>query len=161
MLKLNNMPKILNIILNPNPVLRKKSVEVEVKKVNTENFKKLFRDMAFTMLKKDGVGLAAPQIGKNIRLITINIEGRPFIMINPEIKRKSIKKEWGEEGCLSVPRTFGKVLRHFKIQCVFINALGKKDKISASGFIARIIQHELDHLDGILFVDKAKDVKIT
>jgi peptide deformylase len=155
------MPKILKILTvdENNETLRKKSLPVNEEKVLTEDFKDLCNDLEETMIKKEGVGLAAPQIGRNIRMVVVNTKNGPVVMINPKIIKKSLLKEWGEEGCLSVPLTFGDVKRHKKVACVFCNRQGKKDKISGSGLLARVIQHELDHLDGILFIDKAKNVK--
>lgn len=115
--------------------------------------------MAKTMIKSDGVGLAAPQIGKNIRLIVINTKSGKIAMINPKIKSKSLLKEWKEEGCLSVPDTFGLVKRNKKVACAYYDLAGNKQKITGEGLLARVIQHEIDHLDGILFIDKAKEIK--
>lgn len=153
------MAKILDILLNPNPILRKKSEEIDVKKVENGDYKNLCADMVITMLKKDGVGLAAPQIGKNIRIITVNTKDGVICFFNPKLSKKSWLKEWGEEGCLSVPNTFGKVQRHKKVTCEFIDQNGNKKTMEASGLMARILQHEIDHLDGVLFIDKAKKVK--
>ena len=147
------MPKILNIIINPNPILRKKSIEINKNKINSKEMKEFCANMSETMIKKDGVGLAAPQVGKNIRFIVVNIENKITCMINPVITKKSWAKEFGEEGCLSVPDTFGKVKRHKKIKCLYYDNNGKKQIISAEKLTARIIQHEIDHLDGILFID--------
>jgi peptide deformylase len=115
--------------------------------------------MKKTMLEKDGVGLAAPQIGKNIRLIVINTQDGPIAVFNPRFLSKSFFKEWGEEGCLSVPDVFGEVKRHKKIVCEYTDETGIKATVSAQGLLARVLQHEIDHLDGILFIDKAKDIK--
>ncbi len=147
------MPKILNIIINPNPILRKKSIEINENKINSKGMKEFCANMSETMIKKDGVGLAAPQVGKNIRFIVVNIENKITCMINPVITKKSWAKEFGEEGCLSVPNTFGKVKRHKKIKCLYYDNNGKKQIISTEKLTARIIQHEIDHLDGILFID--------
>ena len=163
--------KILPIIINPNPILRKKSVQIKHDEIKTKKIQRLCLDMAKTMKKKDGVGLAAPQIGKNIMLIAVNIKeiyGRVLkqkidkkndivCMINPKIIKKSWAKELGDEGCLSVPDVFGKVKRHRKIICKYLDKKGKEVKIEANGLMARVIQHEIDHLDGILFIDKADD----
>jgi len=150
------MPKILNIIINPNPILRKKSTKINLNKINSNEIKKICADMTETMIKKDGVGLAAPQIGKNIRLIVVNINAKPTCMINPIITKKSWAKEYEEEGCLSLPNIFGKVKRHKKIKCLYYDYNGKKQAISVEKLTARIIQHEIDHLDGILFIDYLK-----
>ncbi len=153
------MPKLLKIIVNPDEILRKKSAAVAKGDIFNVEMKKLFADMALTMIKKDGVGLAAPQIGKNIRVAAINTIDGPIILINPRITKFSWAKEWGEEGCLSLPNIFGEVRRSKKIICEFLDENGKPQTIEAKGFMARVFQHELDHLDGILFIDKAKNIK--
>ncbi|HTW96556.1 MAG TPA: peptide deformylase [Candidatus Methylomirabilis sp.] len=153
------MSKVLNIITLPDPTLRKKSTKVEENKITGKDLQELAADLSKTMAKNDGVGLAAPQVGRNIRLIAVNTKTGPILLFNPKIIKKSLLKEWGEEGCLSVPLIFGDVKRHKKIMCVFCNLQGKEDKIKASGLLARVIQHEIDHLDGILFIDKAKNLR--
>lgn len=150
---------ILKIVTNPNPILRKKSVEIKKDEMASKKIQRLCLGMTKTMLARDGIGLAAPQIGKNIRLCIVNIKNGPLALINPKIIKKSWAKEWGEEGCLSLPNVFGEVRRHKKIICNYINEKGKKEKISAEGLLARVVQHEIDHLDGILFVDKARNIK--
>ena len=153
------MAKILPIIKNPSPLLREKSEEIDLKKIKTNELKEICADMIKTMREKDGVGLAAPQIGKNIRLITMNTKDGPKIMINPKITKKSWAKELNEEGCLSVPGVYGKVRRNKKINCIYFDKGGQKTKIQAEGLLSFVIQHEIDHLDGILFIDKAKEIK--
>ena len=115
--------------------------------------------MAKTMIKTDGVGLAAPQIGKNIRLAAINAKDGAFCLINPKISKKSWACELAQEGCLSIPGVFGKVKRHKKISLTYYGQNGKKIKMTAAGMMARVLQHEIDHLDGILFIDKAVEVE--
>lgn len=153
------MPKLLEILTIPNEELRKISKEVPLEEIKTPKFQELLDDMNLTMLKKDGVGLAAPQIGEKKRIFVINTKEGPIHFINPRITKRSWIKEWGEEGCLSVPKTFGDVRRNKKLICVYYDKDGKKTKIEAEDFMARVIQHELDHLDGILFIDKAKNIK--
>jgi len=153
------MAKILPIIKNPSPLLREKSEEIDLKKIKANELKGLCADMIKTMKENDGVGLAAPQVGKSIRLITINTKDEPKIMINPKITGKSWAKEWNEEGCLSVPGVYGKVRRNKKINCIYFDKKAQKTKIQAQGLLAFVIQHEIDHLDGILFIDKAKEIK--
>mgnify|MGYP001573998159 FL=1 len=152
---------VLKIIINPNPTLREKSVKIGKKKITSKEIQRLCLAMAKTMLNKDGVGLAAPQIGENIRLCVVNTKNGALTLINPKIIKKSWAREWGEEGCLSVPNVFGEVRRHKKITCNYTDKKGKKAKISAAGLLARVIQHEVDHLDGILFIDKARNIKKT
>jgi len=148
------MAKILTIITVPSQKLRQRSVDLEQGKPQNRKFRNLCQDMIITMLEKDGVGLAAPQIGHPLRLIVVNTKNGPTIMINPKITKKSWRKEWGEEGCLSVPHTFGLVKRHKTIACVYRSEKGEKAIVKAAGLLARVIQHEIDHLDGVLFIDK-------
>ncbi len=150
---------ILKIITQPNPILRKKSVEISPNVIKSPEFKSLVSSIAKTMIKTDGVGLAAPQIGKNIRLAVINSKDGFFCLINPKITKKSWAREIAQEGCLSIPGVFGKVKRHKKISLTYINRDGKKIKMTAIGMMARVMQHEIDHLDGILFIDKAAEIE--
>jgi peptide deformylase len=149
---------ILNILTDPNEVLRQKSTLVDKPMIKHDSFQALVTDMAETMLTKDGIGLAAPQVGKNLRLIVVNTKDGVMPMINPIITKKSLIKEWDEEGCLSVPNMFGDVKRHKKIRVKFLMDDGNSKHIEAQGLFARVIQHEIDHLDGILFIDKAKKI---
>lgn len=146
---------ILKILTQPNPILRKKSVKIDLTEITGREFKKLISSMAKTMLKTDGVGLAAPQIGRNIRLAVINSKDGVFCLINPKLTKKSWAREPGQEGCLSIPGVFGQVKRHKKISLTYYDGDGKKIKLTATGLMARVIQHEIDHLDGVLFIDKA------
>ena len=153
------MSKLLSIIIHPNPILRKKSKEINEKEISSHEFQELCLDMAKTMQEEKGVGLAAPQVNKNIRLIVVNAQDGPITMINPKILKKSWAKEWNEEGCLSIPGVYGEVKRAKKINCTFLDKKGKKIKMQANGLMAYIIQHEIDHLDGVLFIDKARNIK--
>ena len=149
----------MRIVTNPSPVLRKKSKKISKKDIGSKEMIGLYLDMEKLMLEKDGVGLAAPQIGKNIRLCVVNTKEGPICLVNPKITKKSWKKEWAEEGCLSIPDVFGQVRRHKNITCKYIDKDKKIIKLDADGLLARVIQHEIDHLDGVLFIDKAKDIK--
>jgi len=153
------MPNKLKIITQPNPILRKKSVKIDFKNIDAIKFRQLASALLNTMLKADGAGLAAPQIGQNIRLIAINIQNGSFCLINPKITKKSWAKIWDSEGCLSVPGVYGKVRRHKKITCSYLTENGQPKSITAEGLLARVIQHEIDHLDGILFIDKARNIE--
>ena len=120
--------------------------------------------MTAVMFEKDGAGLAGPQVGKNIRIIIINKDGKAIIMLNPEITKKSWAREVDQEGCLSVVDKndeiyYLPVARHKKVNCIYFNEKGQKQKIQAEGLLARVIQHEIDHLDGILFIDRAEGNK--
>ena len=148
---------MLEIITNPNPILRKKA-EI-IAEVLSPVIQKLIPEMIDTMLQKDGVGLAAPQVGQSIRLIVIRYKDDNLVMINPVIIKKSLLKEWDEEGCLSVPKIFGQVKRCKKVTVKYLDSYGRPQKLSGDGFLARVVQHETDHLNGVLFIDKAKDLK--
>lgn len=151
---------ILNIVLNPNPFLRQVAKEININELTKGQYKKIIADMSETMLIKDGIGLAAPQINLSERLIVVNTKNGVLAMVNPIISRSSLTKDWDEEGCLSIPHTFGKVKRYRAIRCDFFTSEGKKQRIEAKGLLARVIQHEIDHLNGILFIDKAKDINV-
>ena len=148
---------MLKIITHPNPFLRQKSLSVI--DVFDDEIKKLIPQMIETMVKQDGVGLAAPQIGKSIQLIVIYFKESTLVIINPKIIKKSFSKVWGEEGCLSVPDKFGEVKRHKKITIIYTNENGQKQQLAAKDMLARVIQHEIDHLNGILFIDKARKIQ--
>lgn len=153
------MPKILKILTNPNPILRQKSLPLNIEELKKPETVQLLLDMEETMLKKDGAGLAAPQIGKNIRVIVIRTEDKNIFLINPRLTKKSWAKEVDEEGCLSVLNEKGEIIyapveRYKKVNCLYWDRAGKIKKASAEGILARVIQHEIDHLDGILFIDK-------
>lgn len=153
------MPKELKIIYHPHKLLRRKSEELDLSLLKDPEFKKWLKDLELTMLKKDGAGLAAPQVGKNIRVFVVANEKKSLFLVNPRITKKSWGKIIDEEGCLSVVNEkgeliFGRVARHKKINISFYNEKGNLKKISVDKFLARVIQHENDHLDGVLFVDK-------
>lgn len=153
---------MLPIINHPNEILRKKSTKINLADVVKVEFKKFIAEMTETMFKKDGAGLASPQVGKNIRLIVLNNNDQALIMINPQITKKSWAKEVDQEGCLSVLNKKGEIYylpvsRNKKVNCIYFDENGKKQKIEAEGLLARAIQHEIDHLDGILFIDRAED----
>ena len=140
----------LTIIKEPNPVLRQKASKIE--KITPE-IARLILDMQETMVKEKGVGLAAPQVGQSLRLITVALEDGPLALVNPVIFWKSLRKDEEEEGCLSCPDAFINVKRS---KIVYIKALNQKGlpvSFRAEGFFARVLQHEIDHLNGILIID--------
>jgi len=152
--------KILPIAIYPDKILRQKAAPI--KNIDAK-IKRLILDMGKTMLTKEGAGLAAPQVGQSIRLIVVNTKDGVLALINPKITRKSWSKELGEEGCLSVPNFLANVKRPKKISVIYYNTDSKKIKIKAEGLLARVIQHEVDHLNGVLFIDylpKNKQPKI-
>jgi len=154
------MAKLLPIIIAPNKILRQKSTDVNPEDIQSPKIKELLLDMEKTMLEKDGVGLAAPQIGKNLNIIVINNRKKTLFIINPKITKRSFSRISDEEGCLSIPNTYGDVLRNKKINVTYLDENNKKQKINASDLLARIFQHEIDHIYGILFTDKAKNITI-
>jgi len=135
-----------------NPILRQKSTPI---KNITREILNLINDMTETMKKVDGVGLAAPQIGKNIQLFVINPKlSKKYVFINPEISKMSKKTETTEEGCLSMPGVYKKIPRAKSLRIKAVNETGKEFKLKAKDLSARVIQHEMDHLNGILIIDK-------
>ena len=141
------------IILYPNKILRKKSEEVgeEI----DEEIRNLAREMVEIMVKEDGIGLAAPQLGILKRIIVVMTENGPEVFINPVIVKKSKESETMEEGCLCFPGVFLKIKRVKRVEVEVLNLQGEKIRMKTEGLVARIFQHEADHLDGILFVDRA------
>lgn len=120
------------------------------------DFSRLVQEMIRVCRKHEGIGLAAPQVGLNIRLVIINLEHygvKPFPLINPEITKSSVKTVEAEEGCLSIPGKFGIVKRPEKVDVKAQTPEGKTIEFKADGLLARVIQHEVDHINGILFVD--------
>ncbi|REK76391.1 peptide deformylase [Paenibacillus paeoniae] len=144
------------IVKEPDPVLRE--VAKEVTKFN-DNLKKLLKDMAETMYDAQGVGLAAPQIGISKRVIVVDVgdENGLVEMVNPVIVEQE-GEQLGPEGCLSIPNLNGDVLRADRIVVEGQNSSGEKLTVNASGYFARAFQHEIDHLNGILFTDLAESV---
>lgn len=139
------------ILKHPNPLLKQKSKEVnEI----SEEILKLAKDMIETMNSNKGVGLAAPQIGILKRIIVVDAGDGPRIFFNPKIFKKSWKKEIMEEGCLSLPGYSLKILRPKSIELEFLNEKGERIMLKADGLLARIIQHETDHLNGTLLLDR-------
>ena len=139
------------IVKYPNPILRKKATEV---KELSEEIKKLAGDMIEIMIESQGIGLAAPQIGESKRIIVVQMEKGPQVFINPKIIAKSKEKELMEEGCLCFPKLFLEIKRAKKVQIEAVTIAGEKVRIEAEGLLAHIFQHEVDHLDGILFIDR-------
>lgn len=143
---------IRNIREDGDEILRKKSREVE--KVD-DKIREILNDMVDTMHKFNGVGLAGPQIGILKRLVVIDLydDKGPIKLVNPEIIKEKGTQEV-EEGCLSFPNKFAKVIRPEEVTIKALDENGKQIKISAKGLLAQAISHEIDHLNGVLFVDK-------
>ena len=158
---------ILPIIKLPTPSLRVRSVEVDTDDLAKKETQAFIDDMIPTMYDDDGIGLAAPQVANNIRICVIGkqaipsrhpLAGQDLVLVNPVWQRAARKTAWDIEGCLSVPNVFGKVRRYTRIDVTALDRDGNELAFEANNFFARVIQHEVDHLDGILFIDKAKDI---
>ena len=151
------------ISTEPNKVLRQKSLPVE----NVDkDVQILMDDMLETMYAAPGIGLAAIQVGIPKRLIVLDIEQKegkknPIFFVNPEIINKSENKSTYEEGCLSVPGQFAEIERPEKCHVKYLDYYGEKKEIKAEGMLATCIQHEMDHLEGILFIDYLSKLKKT
>lgn len=130
----------------------------EVANIFDEKIQKLIKEMGVIMKKEGGVGLAANQIGENLQLALIEYQNKNLVLINPKLIKYSKKISLGEEGCLSVPKCVGIVPRYEKIVVEALDQNGKKIKVKAKNMLARIIQHEMDHLNGVLFIDKAEKI---
>ncbi len=140
-----------NIRQNNDPVLRQKAVSVSK---FTPQLRLLLEDMAETMLEAEGVGLAAPQVGIAKRIIVVKVDEGILEVVNPEITSAK-GTEVDVEGCLSLPGVFGEVPRYDRVTVSGRDRNGKKIELTAEGFLSRVLQHEIDHLDGVLFVDRA------
>lgn len=148
----------LEIKKYPDPILSQKAAKI--KNAMDENIQKLIFDMTETLRSNDnGVGLAAPQVGVGLRLCIIELEGTRYVLINPKITAKSRTQEISEEGCLSFPGKFMPVSRAYEVRVRYTNEIGEPSKVKGQGLLARALQHEIDHLDGILFVDRIKKSK--
>lgn len=157
------------IVQKDAPVLREKAHEVPLSDINTPKINDIIRQMKESLAAEyDGVAIAAPQVGVSLRIFVVS--GRLFaedektpaediVFINPVIKKASRKKEDMEEGCLSVRWKYGTVKRSVKATVVAYDERGDHFTYNASGLLAQIFQHETDHLDGILFIDKAQNVR--
>lgn len=145
---------MLKIITVPHPTLRKKAKAVKPEEI--PGLRQFCNDMEKAMLTKDGIGLAANQVDVLKRIIVISTKDGPLTLINPKLSHKSFKKEAAEEGCLSIPGVYGIVKRHYSLRASALTKAGKKIDLKAKGLFARVIQHETDHINGILFTDRAK-----
>lgn len=160
------------IIQKEHPTLRATSREVPVAEISTPTIQKIIEEMIIALESQDdGVAIAAPQIGKSYRIFVVSHKvfeitpghkhrrGKNMVFINPVITKLSKDKKNLEEGCLSVRYLYGKVARSHKATIEALDEAGLPFTLSASGLLAQIFQHEVDHLNGILFIDKAKNVE--
>jgi peptide deformylase len=157
------------IVTLPDPILRRKARPVSA---FDKNLQALIDDMIETMRQAPGVGLAAPQVGIGERVIIVEyaeppeeedeeqeeVKPRLYVMVNPEIVKASEQTVLGVEGCLSIPGLVGEVERYSTIQIKGLNRRGQPMKVKADGWLARIFQHEIDHVNGVVFPDRATRV---
>lgn len=164
------------ILDKDNPILREVAKPVDLKHIGSKSLASVLNKMRRALHKEqDGVAIAAPQVGESLRIFMVkdeivmltkkmsenSVEEKvpDMVFINPEIIKASKKKKEMDEGCLSVRWLYGKVKRSEKILIRAYNESGERFQAGASGLLAQIFQHEIDHLDGILFIDKAKNVQ--
>ena len=149
------------ILIEPDPILRKKSIPLE--QVD-DSVKKLMDDMLATMYQAPGIGLAAIQVGILKRIVVIDISKEkekkdPLFLVNPQIINRSKETSIYEEGCLSLPGQFAEIERPSDCLIKYVDYNGKEKELQASGLLATCIQHEVDHLNGILFIDYLSKLK--
>lgn len=167
---------VLPIYVAPHPVLKKPAAPVTAV---TDDIRALIKDMFETMYATRGIGLAAPQVGQSLRILVMDVEqtgdtaegddaeaapaplvpGKPIAVINPEIVWTSDELNTYEEGCLSIPGQYAEVERPEKVRVKFLDENGQAQEMEADGLLATCVQHEIDHLDGVLFVDHLSTLK--
>jgi len=158
---------VREIVTVPNPILRAKAKKV---RSVTREVQGLIDDLVETMRQAPGVGLAAPQVGVGLRVIVVEYAEQPedpqadsrppklYAVVNPEVARQSEATLLGNEGCLSIPGYMGEVERSESVTVKGLDRNGKAFRLKAKGWLARIFQHEIDHLDGVLFTDRTEKV---
>lgn len=159
----------LTLAAGSDPVVHTKTAPIDPAMIATKEFQTLIDDMIQTMYEDNGIGLAATQIGKSLRFATLVPDPERFeffdkgsreaiVIINPSIVSHSLRTSSSEEGCLSVPGYMGLVKRFSGVTVTFTDRAGVPQTVKARGLLARVYQHEIDHLDGILFVDRAEKI---
>jgi len=160
------------IVQNGDPILRAKAKDIPVAEITSPKIQAIIARMKETLDPiRDGIAIAAPQIGEPYRIFVVNTallkqadrtfkgeDTTDMVFINPELTKKSRDKREVEEGCLSVRWLYGKVRRSTRVNLIAYDAAGNKVERGASGLLAQIFQHECDHLDGILFIDRAREL---
>jgi peptide deformylase len=157
------MAYVREIITDGHPTLRKVAKRVDPAEIPDPIFQQLIDDMFATMYAAPGIGLAAPQVNVSKRLFTVDLQDDdeshgPLVVINPKFSETEGEIE-ATEGCLSVPGMVGEMTRFEKVVCTGLDRHGKRIELHAEGWFARCLQHEMDHLDGILYIDRAKNVR--
>lgn len=138
--------------------LRQEAQSFDFSKFTKQELRDLVKTMRKTMKESSGIGLAANQMGNDFRMFVAEYEDKFYAIFNPEIIKRSEEREELEEGCLSVPGKNGLIERSLKVTLIGQNMEEKQIKIKARGFLARVFQHEVDHLSGVLFIDKASQI---
>lgn len=146
----------LPLTVYPDPLLRR--VAEEIPRNLIASYGMLAQQMIQTMYSDDGIGLAAPQIGKSIRLIVVSTKEKPLVLFNPKLSKFSLRKEILEEGCLSIPGVWGSVRRHKRLRWEGYDENGNPISGTAEGLFARVLQHEVDHINGVLFIDRVIEI---
>ncbi len=144
----------LKIFTEPAPSLRQRSRELGVEEITTPDFQAYLDQLTDLMFVADGIGIASPQVGKNIRAVVVSLREGATCLMNPEIIKQSETLAESEEGCLSVPGRFGVVMRQRQVTVRALNRHGRRVEYDLKNLPAFVIQHEIDHLNGILFIDK-------
>ena len=157
----NKPAEILPILIAPDPVLKARARPVGA--ADNEAVRALLPRMFATMYRAPGIGLAAPQVGIGLRVAVVDLmpdeKPQPFALINPEIIAVSTELATREEGCLSLPKQYADVTRPAQVKVRYMDAEGARREIEADGLLATCLQHEIDHLDGVLFVDHLSALK--
>ena len=157
------MAYVREIITEGHPTLRKVAKRVTASELADPLFQQLIDDMFETMYAAPGIGLAAPQVNVGKRLFTVDLRDDepghgPLVIVNPKFTVVEGEIE-ATEGCLSVPGMVGEMTRYERVVCIALDRDGKKMTLEGDGLFARCLQHEMDHLDGILYIDKAKNLR--
>jgi peptide deformylase len=157
------MAYLREIITDGHPTLRKVAKRVDPAEIADPMFQQLIDDMFETMYAAPGIGLAAPQVNVSKRVFTVDLNDDdeahgPLVVINPKFSETDGEIE-ATEGCLSVPGMVGEITRFERLVCSGLDRYGKKIELRAEGWFARCLQHEMDHLDGVLYIDRAKNVR--
>jgi len=158
----------LDIARLGHPVLRRPSRPLSVRELAEAPMQRLIDDMVETMVETDGIGLAAPQVFQSVRLMVMGEpetgdsdgDGLPLsVLVNPSLTFRSQGQEFGWEGCLSIPGLRGKVPRASRVTVEALDRRGRPLRVDAEGYAARVLQHEIDHLDGVVFLDRMPDLR--
>lgn len=148
----------LPLVQLPAESLRKKAILVDPKEISSKAFQNFLDNMIESMRAYDGVGIAAVQVGDPRSVAIVSSKDGPIVIINPKILRHGLLKERGEEGCLSVPGIWALVKRSKYVRVAALDRTGRQTTYRATGLMARVFQHEIDHLEGFLIVDRAEKI---